>query len=80
MLDHSRDYDFGQFKGHLDVEAAAVMGHSFGGGTTVLALHNEPRFRYHNNVNCFYCDSGHIRASPKFFWDLVGCILYMKMS
>ena len=48
MLDHSRDYDFGQFKGYLDVEAAAVMGHSFGGGTTVLALHDEPRFRYMN--------------------------------
>ena len=50
MLDHSKDYDFGQFKGRLDVEAAAVMGHSFGGGTTVLALHDEPRFRYHNNI------------------------------
>ena len=48
MLDHSRNYDFGQFKGRLDVESAAVLGHSFGGGTTVLALRDEPRFRYDN--------------------------------
>ena len=46
MLDHSRDYDFSQFKGRLDMESAAIMGHSFGGSTTVLALSEEPRFRY----------------------------------
>ena len=50
MLDHSKDYDFSQFKGRLDVEAAAIMGHSFGGGTTVLALHDEPRFKYDNII------------------------------
>ena len=38
-------YDFKQFKGRMDVTAAAVMGHSFGGGTTVQTLSEETRFK-----------------------------------
>lgn len=75
MLDHSRDYDFSQFKGQLDVEAAAVMGHSFGGGTTVLTLHDEPRFRYISQLNyCNYANSDLISiyiCIPVFFFLLV---------
>ena len=35
-------FDFGQFRGRLDLSRAAVMGHSFGGGTTVQTLLTEP--------------------------------------
>ena len=38
-------YDFEQFKGRLDVTTAAVMGHSFGGGTTVQTLSEDSRFK-----------------------------------
>ena len=38
-------YDFGQFKGRLDTDKAGLMGHSFGGGTTVLTLSEDPRFK-----------------------------------
>ena len=34
----------------MDVTAAAVMGHSFGGATTVQALSEDPRFRYKNII------------------------------
>ena len=43
MLDSS--FDFKQFKGRLDVSTAAVMGHSFGGGTTVQTLYEDKRFK-----------------------------------
>ena len=43
MLDSS--YDFKQFEGRLDISTAALMGHSFGGGTTVLALTEDSRFK-----------------------------------
>lgn len=39
-----RDFDFSQFKGSLDVESAAVMGHSFGGATIIQTLSEDPRF------------------------------------
>ena len=39
-----RDFDFNQFKGSLNVESAAVMGHSFGGATTIQTLSEDPRF------------------------------------
>ena len=39
-----RGFDFGQFKGSLDIESAAVMGHSFGGATTIQTLSEDPRF------------------------------------
>ena len=39
------NFHFGQFKGRLDVDKAAVMGHSFGGGTTVLSLVQDERFK-----------------------------------
>ncbi len=39
------NYDLSQFRGHLDTEKAAVMGHSFGGGTTVLTLATDNRFK-----------------------------------
>ena len=38
-------YDFGQFKGRMDVSTAAVMGHSFGGATTVQTLMEDSRFK-----------------------------------
>ena len=39
-------FDFTQFKGRLNVELAAVCGHSFGGGTVIQTLSEDPRFRY----------------------------------
>ena len=38
-------FDLRQFVGHLDTERAAVMGHSFGGGTTVVTLATDNRFK-----------------------------------
>ena len=45
MLEDSGDFDFGQFKDRLDVERAAIIGHSFGGSTTVQVICDEPRFK-----------------------------------
>ena len=45
MLEGGGDFDFGQFKGRLDVERAAVIGHSFGGSTTVQVMCHEPQFK-----------------------------------
>ena len=39
------NYDFKQFKGRMDTSTAAVMGHSFGGGTTVQTLSEDTRFK-----------------------------------
>jgi platelet-activating factor acetylhydrolase len=39
-------YDFKKFKGRLDVSTAAVMGHSFGGATTVQTLSVDSRFKW----------------------------------
>ena len=39
-------FDFTQFKGRLNMELAAVCGHSFGGGTVIQTLSEDPRFRY----------------------------------
>ena len=44
MLEGCTTFDYGQFKGRLEVDTAAIMGHSFGGATTVQALSEEPRF------------------------------------
>ena len=38
-------FDFSQFKGRLDVSRPAVMGHSFGGGTTLQTLSDDSRFK-----------------------------------
>ena len=38
-------FDFGQFRGRLDLSTAAVMGHSFGGATTVQTLLTDQRFK-----------------------------------
>ena len=40
-----RQFDFSQFKGRLNMELAAVAGHSFGGGTVIQTLSEDPRFR-----------------------------------
>ena len=40
-----RQFDFTQFKGRLNMESAAVCGHSFGGGTVVQTLSEDPRFK-----------------------------------
>ena len=44
MLEGCATFDYGQFKGRLDVGTAAVMGHSFGGATTVQTLSEDSRF------------------------------------
>jgi predicted dienelactone hydrolase len=44
MLEGGATFDYGQFKGRLDVATAAVMGHSYGGGTTVQTLSEDSRF------------------------------------
>lgn len=53
---NGRDFDFSQFKGSLDVESAAVMGHSFGGATTIQTLSEDPRFMlvWANNTVALY--------------------------
>ncbi len=38
-------YDFKQFKGRMDISAAAVIGHSFGGATTLQTLLEDNRFK-----------------------------------
>ena len=38
-------FDFGQFCGRLDLSTAAVMGHSFGGSTTIQTLLTDQRFK-----------------------------------
>lgn len=38
-------YDFRQFKGRLDISKAGLMGHSFGGATTVQTLTMDNRFK-----------------------------------
>ena len=57
-------FDWGQFRGRLQLDTAAVMGHSFGGSTTVHTIFTDKRFKYvkiiHENVkilnlnNIFY--------------------------
>ena len=46
-------FDWGQFKGRLQLDTAAVMGHSFGGTTTVETLYSDRRFKYGNIYNYF---------------------------
>lgn len=38
-------YDFSGFTGQLDTGKAAVMGHSFGGATTIMAIDQDDRFK-----------------------------------
>ncbi len=38
-------YDFKQFKGRMDISTAAVIGHSFGGATTIQTLLEDNRFK-----------------------------------
>ena len=38
------DYDFSQFVGRLDLDLAAVIGHSFGAATALTALRKDQRF------------------------------------
>ena len=44
-------FDWGQFRGRLQLDTAAVMGHSFGGSTTLHTLFTDKRFKYVHN----YC-------------------------
>ena len=39
-------FDWGQFRERLQLDTAAVMGHSFGGSTTVHTLFTDKRFKY----------------------------------
>ncbi|XP_070552014.1 platelet-activating factor acetylhydrolase-like [Ptychodera flava] len=45
LLDQTSNSLLKQFKGRLDVSRAVVMGHSFGGSTTVQSLFQDRRFR-----------------------------------
>ncbi len=39
------DMDFTQFKGRLDLNTVGMMGHSFGGATTLQTLYDDQRFK-----------------------------------
>ena len=45
MLGGGDSFDFSQFKGRLDLDKVAIMGHSFGGGTVVQTLSHDQRFK-----------------------------------
>ena len=38
-------FDWVQFRGRLQLDTAAVMGHSFGGATTIQTLYTDKRFK-----------------------------------
>ena len=38
-------FDWGQFRGRLQLNTAAVMGHSYGGTTTLKTLYTDKRFK-----------------------------------
>ena len=38
-------FDWGQFKGRLQLDTPAIMGHSFGGTTTLQTLYSDKRFK-----------------------------------
>ena len=40
------NFDFSEFKGRLDLDRAGIMGHSFGGATTIQTLREDQRFKY----------------------------------
>ena len=44
LLEAAQTFDFSQFQGSLDVEKAAVIGHSFGGAATIQVLCEDARF------------------------------------
>jgi len=39
------NFNFKQFQGSMDLNLVAVMGHSFGGATTIQTLSEDPRFK-----------------------------------
>ena len=39
------DFDWGTFVDAIDVSKPIMTGHSFGGATTLLAMHSDPRFK-----------------------------------
>jgi platelet-activating factor acetylhydrolase len=47
------DFDFKQFQGRLDISKAAIMGHSFGGATTIQALSEDQRFLCGIAMDCW---------------------------
>jgi platelet-activating factor acetylhydrolase len=46
-------FDFRQFQGRLDLRKAAIMGHSFGGATTIQALSQDHRFMCGIALDCW---------------------------
>jgi platelet-activating factor acetylhydrolase len=46
-------FDFRQFQGRLDLRKAAIMGHSFGGATTIQALSQDHRFQCGIAMDCW---------------------------
>ena len=40
-----KHFDLRQFKGQIDTSTAALVGHSFGGSTTIATLADNARFR-----------------------------------
>ena len=39
-------FDWGQFRGRLQLDTAAVMGHSFGATTAIKTLYTDKRFKF----------------------------------
>lgn len=47
------DFDFSQFQGRLNLDLVAVMGHSFGGATTIQTLSEDQRFKCGICLDCW---------------------------
>ena len=68
-------FDLNQFQHQIDTETAAVMGHSFGGGTVVQVLSEDARFRQDNVIWVMFVTAD--SSGVELHW-MLGCFQFTK--